>query len=294
MIATTADGSTDRSLLTAFTRARFLTREEEEALTREYCASRQPAVARRLVESHLGLVAKIARQCCSRREMLPDLIQEGSMGLMRAVEKFDPARGVRLASYAAWWIRAFIFHHIMANTRMMRIATTFPQRKLFFNLKRETQRLERNGEEALAKDIADNLGVTEEAVVEMRARMAGREVNLETTMAVDAEMPSQRLDGLSAPQRPDEMVETHQLRSAVSRKVQQVAATLDARDRAIFDERLMSEKPTTLNELGARFGVSRERARQLEERLKARLRPLFLEFRGELGAAEPQSADAAA
>jgi RNA polymerase sigma-32 factor len=292
MISKIVDGSTDRNFLASFTKARFLTREEEGELTRQYCESHDPEIARRLVESHLGLVAKIARQCCSRREMLPDLIQEGCMGLMRAVEKFEPTRGVRLSSYAAWWIRAYIFHHIMANTRLMRIATTFPQRKLFFNLNRETARLERNGKEALAKDIADNLGVTEEAVVEMRARMSGREVDLETTLAVDAGMPSQRLDGAAAPQRPDEMVETHQLRTAVSRKVEQVVATLDVRDRAIFDERLMSEKPTTLNALGARFGVSRERARQLEERLKTRLRPLFSEFRGDSGATE--SAGAAA
>src|SRR6202008_1239328 len=120
-----------------------------------------PALARRLVESHLRLVVKIARQCCSRQSLLPDLIQEGCLGLIRAVEKFDPDRGIRLSSYAAWWIRAFIYHHIMTNTRMVRIATTFHQRKLFFNLNRATQQLERDGKEVLPKDIADHLGVTE-------------------------------------------------------------------------------------------------------------------------------------
>lgn len=252
-------------------------------LARKYRETHDPAVARRLVESHLGLVWKIARQCCSRRDMLPDLIQEGCMGLMRAVEKFDPDRGIRLASYAAWWIRAFIYHHIMSNTRMMRIATTFAQRKLFFNLNREIQRLERQGKEALAKDIAAQLGVTEKQVVEMRARMAGREVQMETTLAGDSGLAHQRLDGASEPEQPDQLVEDHQLRRAVSQKAEQVAATLDERDRAIFEERLIAEKPTTLNDLGARFGVSRERARQLEERLKTRLRPLFQEFRGDVG-----------
>jgi RNA polymerase sigma-32 factor len=265
-----------------FKHSRFLTREEEADLARHYRETHDPAAARQLVESHLGLVTKIARQCCSRPEMLSDLIQEGCLGLMRAVEKFDPERGIRLSSYAAWWIRAFVYDHIMTNSRMMRIATTFTQRKLFFNLNREVQRLERQGKEALAKDIAEKLGVTEQAVVEMRARMGGREVHLETTLAVDSGGLHQRIDGASGPQQPDQLVEDHQVRSAVARKVEQIVATLDERERTIFNERLIAEKPTTLNQLGARFGVSRERARQLEERLKERLRPLFQEFRGEL------------
>lgn len=263
-----------------FKYAPLLSREEEERLARQYRETHDPAIARVLVESHLRLVAKIARQCCSRQDLLPDLIQEGCMGLMRAVEKYDPDRGVRLASYAAWWIRALIYHHIMSNSRMMRIATTFAQRKLFFNLNRTVQRLEREGKEAQSKDVADQLGVSERVVVEMRARLASRDVQLETTVAVDQASVHQRLDGVSAPDQPDELVEARQLRGAVSRRVAQVVATLDARERAIFDERLMAEKPATLNELGAKFGVSRERTRQLEERLKERLRPLFLEFRG--------------
>src|SRR6185369_12616081 len=99
-------------------------------------------------------VVKIARQCCSRQSLLPDLIQEGTLGLMRAVEKYDPDRGIRLSSYAAWWIRAFIYQYIMANARMLRIATTFAQRKLYFQLNRESQRLEREGKPALSQDIA--------------------------------------------------------------------------------------------------------------------------------------------
>src|SRR5688572_15991845 len=129
----------------SFKDAKLLTREEETTLARQYRETHDPAVARRLIESHLRLVTKIARQCCSRRELLPDLIQEGCLGLMRAVEKYDPERGIRLSSYAAWWIRAFIYQHIMANSRMMRVATTFTQRKLFFNLNRESERLSREG-----------------------------------------------------------------------------------------------------------------------------------------------------
>jgi RNA polymerase sigma-32 factor len=284
---TTLDApSLSLSLVTkTFKEARLLTREEEIELARRYRETHDPQVARKLIESHLRLVAKIARQCCSRRDLLADLIQEGCLGLMRAVEKYDPDRGIRLSSYAAWWIRAYVYQYIMANSRMMRVATTFSQRKLFFNLNRECQRLERDGQEAQSKDIAQNLGVSEQAVNEMRARLSGREVQFDTTVAVDSGQEHERLDGASSPPRPDEMVEDHQLRSAVARRLEQVAATLDPRDRIIFDERLVAEKPITLRELGQRFGVSRERARQLENRLKDRLRPYFSEFVAEEGAA---------
>jgi RNA polymerase sigma-32 factor len=284
MLSTSSEETTTAHSIsvTPFKQTRLLTREEETELARKYRDERDPVAARRLVESHLRLVAKIARQCCSRPAMLPDLIQEGCLGLIRAVEKYDPDRGIRLSSYAAWWIRAFIYQHIMANSRMMRVATTFTQRKLFFNLNRECQRLERNGEEAKSKDIAERLGVSEEAVIEMRARLGGREVQFDTTVAVDSGPQHEPLSGLSAPQRPDEMVEDQQLRSAVAKRLSEVAATLDPRERTIFDERLIAENPITLRELGLRFGISRERARQLENRLKQRLRPLFQEFRGDL------------
>jgi RNA polymerase sigma-32 factor len=256
----------------------LLTREEEVALARSYRESHDPAIARKLVESHLRLVAKIARECCSRRELLPDLIQEGCLGLIRAVEKYDPERGIRLSSYAAWWIRAFIYQYILANSRMMRVATTFTQRKLFFNMNRECRRLERNGQEASSKEVAENLGVSEKAVVEMRARLGGREVSFETTLAVDSGAASQRLDGAATPERPDELVEDSNLRSAVARRRSEIEGGLDPRERVIFHERLIAEHPITLRALGERFGISRERARQIENRLKERLQPLFREF----------------
>ncbi len=266
-----------------FKKGQMLTREEEVELAKKYQETRDPALARKLIESHLRLVVKIARQCCSRKNMLPDVIQEGCLGLIRAVEKYDPSRGIRLSSYAAWWIRAYVYQYIMANSRMMKVATTFAQRKLYFNLNRECRTLERDGKEADSKEIANRLGVSEKTVVEMRARLGGREVQFDTTVAVDAGGSGQNIEGMSAPQRPDDMVESHQLRAAVRTKLDEVATTLDARERAIFDERMLAENPITLRELGLRFNISRERARQLEERLKRRLRPIFVEL---LGAAE--------
>jgi RNA polymerase sigma-32 factor len=262
-----------------FTYVRPLTCEEEQALARTYRDGRDPAIARTLIESHLPLVMKIARQCSRRPAMLPDLIQEGCLGLIRAVEKYDPDRNVRLSSYAAWWIRAFVYQYLMANSRIMRLATTYSQRKLFFNLKRECDRLERDGEEAAPAQIAQNLGVTEKAVIEMRGRLGGREVPFDTIFATEAGTAGERVDGALVPRPADEMVEDHQVRQGVARKLGLAVATMNDRERAILSERLMADTPTTLRDLGRRFGIGRERARQLESDLKRRLRPIMSEFR---------------
>lgn len=259
----------------------LLSRKEEVELAQRYRETKDRALARRLVESHLRLVVKIARQCCSRQSLLPDLIQEGCLGLIRAVEKYDPDRGIRLSSYAAWWIRAYIYQYIMANSRMIKIATTFTQRKLFFNLNRECSRMERAGKDVDPKEIAARLGVSEKAVIEMSARLNGREVQFDTTVAVDPPSPGECLHAINVPMRPDEEVEARELQSVIRKKLNEVVGTLETRERLIFEERLLADKPITLRELGARFGISRERARQLEERLKKRLRPMLQDMLGE-------------
>lgn len=253
----------------------LLSREEEADLARRYRETKDPKIARRLVESHLRLVIKMARQCSSRPALLPDLIQEGCLGVMRAIEKFDPDRGIRLSSYAAWWIRAFMYQYIMANARMVRVATTFTQRKLFFNLNREQNRFEAAGQTIDPKEIATRLNVPEEAVVEMTTRLSGREVQFDVVVATE---PSSDAFSSYAPPRPDEDFERRQLQEAVAQRLKHAAGTLEGRDRQIFDERLLAEKPITLRELGDRLGVSRERARQLEERVKGRLRVLLQDF----------------
>lgn len=252
----------------------ILTREEELRLATEYKETQDPKLAQRLVEGHLRLVVKIARECSSRKALLPDLIQEGCLGLMKAVSKYDPTKGVRLSSYASWWIRAYMFQYIMANARVLRVATTFAQRKLFFSLRRETEKLRGSGEPVEPKELAARLGVHEDDVREMEERLNGRDVQYDTTAAVESrpgeygELPGETV-------LPDQLVEANEFRNAVRAKLEDLKMGLEARERLIFEERLVAENPITLQELGQRCGISRERARQIEERLKMRLRPHF-------------------
>jgi RNA polymerase sigma-32 factor len=259
----------------------LLSREEEHELAVKFHQTRDPEIAYRLVTANLRLVVKIAHEYRRAAFNLLDLIQEGNIGLMHAVQKYDPFRGVKLSSYAAWWIRAYVYQYIMANSRMIKVATTFTQRKLFFNLNRECNRLERAGKEVEPKEIAARLGVSEKAVVEMSTRLNGREVQFDTTVAVDPPSADECLGGINVPQRPDEEVENRELQGAIRKKLDELVGSLETRERLIFEERLLAEKPITLRELGQRFGISRERARQLEERLKKRLRPVLQTMLGE-------------
>lgn len=261
--------STER-LMQGLKRYPVLEREEEMRLALQYQRTRDPGIARRLVEGHLRLVIKIAHECCFQQTMLPDLIQEGCLGLMRAVAKYDPARGVRLSSYASWWIRANIFHYIMTNARIVRVATTFAQRKLFFSLRRETQKLRAEGELPDTVALARRLRVPEGDVLEMSARLAARDVHFGS--GSDAKGAASEADLAHPEAPPDEVLATHEVRAVVRRHMQELDGDLEGRERVIFDERLCAEEPLTLQEVGKRFGLSRERARQIESRLKRRLR----------------------
>ena len=262
----------------------LLTREEEHDLAVKLYEDDDVDAARRLVTSNLRLVVKIAHDYRRAYRNLLDLVQEGNIGLLQAVKKYDPYRGVKLSSYAAWWIRAYILKFILNNWRMVKIGTTQAQRKLFFNLRKEKEKLEQMGFAPDHKLLAARLDVTEKEVIEMDRRLAGGDMSLDIPVSRDEEGGQTRMDMLSSEHasRPDVAAEAGQIQGMLREKLQAFGATLKGREKEIFDDRLLTDEPVTLQELGDRFGVSRERTRQLEKRLVGRLRTYLEE---ELGGA---------
>jgi RNA polymerase sigma-32 factor len=218
-------------------------------------------------------VVKLAHEYHRNPLSLLDLVQEGNIGLMQAVKKFDPERGVKLASYAAWWIRAYILRYIMDNWKMVKLGTTEAQRKLFFKLRQEQERLIRQGFEATPKLLAERLNVSEQDVVEMDQRLRQDEVSLDAPVSVDDDRQTRgdRLLPTNAPAADDTLGDA-QLKALFREKLTEFAATLSEKERYLFDRRLIADEPLTLQDIGAHWGVSRERARQIEAALVARMK----------------------
>jgi RNA polymerase sigma-32 factor len=252
----------------------LLTREEEHELAVKYQETGDVEAARRLVTSNLRLVVKIAHEYRRAHRTLLDLIQEGNVGLVQAVKKYDPYRGVKLSSYAAWWIRAYMLKHILNNWRLVKIGTTQAQRKLFFNLKKEKDKLESMGFEASSKALAEALQVPEREVVDMERRLGQGEMSLDAPLGKDDDSGRSHLDMLesSGDTRPDVRAEGDEFRAMLREKLEAFAGTLRGRELTIFQERLLTDSPKTLQDIGESYGISRERARQLEKRLTEKLK----------------------
>ncbi len=254
-----------------------ISREEEQALALRWVEEGDLEAARRIVLSNLRLVVKIAMEYRRAWTNLLDLIQEGNLGLMQAVHRFDPTKGVKVSSYAAYWIRAYILKYLMDNIRIVRLGTTRAQRKLFFRLNKEKRELERLGIEVEPKLLAERLDVSEDDVRDMQQRLSESDLSLNA--------PARRDDsgdeyGDFMPARGDtaeENVANAELRNVFLEKVGGFAEELDERDRQILDERILAEEPKTLQDLADEFSVSRERVRQLEVRLVNRLRDYLKE-----------------
>ena len=254
--------------------AEVLPPEEEKRLALLYRDHKDPDAASRLVRGNLRLVVKIAEEYGRSEDQLMDLIQEGNLGLLHALGKFDPERGVKLSSYAAWWIRAYILKFVLANFRVVRLGTTLAQRKLFYKLRRERERLERNGAEVDVNQLAIALEVRPSDVAEMEMRLASPEVSLDAPVRSDDDRPSPSSNMATSDPgiRPDHQLEEDEFRRRLRSCIERFGEALTGRERQIFAERLVSDEPLTLQELGRRYGVSRERARQLESRLKEKIR----------------------
>ena len=254
-----------------------ISREQEHELAVRWQKDNDLEAARALVLANLRLVVKIAMEYRRSWTNVLDLIQEGNVGLMQAVHRFDPYKGVKVSSYAAYWIRAYILKYILDNIRVVRLGTTRAQRKLFFRLNKEKRELERQGFEVEPRLLAERLEVSEDDVRDMEQRLA------ESDLSLNAPVGSEQGGGefgdfiAATGQSAEERVAGAELRTVFFEKVRAFAETLDERNRRIVDERILSEKPRTLQQLGEEFGVSRERVRQLEARLVARMREYLKE-----------------
>ena len=248
-----------------------LSREEEHKLAVDYKEYGSLEAAYKLVMGNLRLVVMIAREYQKAFKNLLDLIQEGNMGLMEAVKNFDPYRGVRFPSYAVWWIRAYIIRYIMSDWRMVKIGTTQAQRKLFFNLQKEKEKLEAEGITPGPKLLAQRLNVKENEVIEMEQRLGSRDLSVDVPIGEGDEatllnfLPDDK-------QSPEEQIAETQYRELLREKMAQFAQGLKDKELVIYQERLLNEDPLTLREIGEKYGISRERVRQIEERVKKKLK----------------------
>jgi RNA polymerase sigma-32 factor len=256
-------------------RYKLLTREEETELAIRYTEAGELSAAHKLVVSNLRFVVKIAHEYRGYGLKLLDLVQEGNIGLMMAVKKFDPSKGYRLISYAVWWIRAYIQNFIIRSWSLVKLGTTQAQRKLFFKLRSERDRADREagpGEVASAGSLAKRLKVAEGEVNDMEMRLAARDFSLDAELEPGARQS--HLDLLADDKGPNQEEELAKLeeRRLVRGKVHEAMGSLNEKERYIVENRLMTDEPKTLQEIGQHFAISRERARQIEGNVIRKIR----------------------
>ncbi len=249
-----------------------ISREEEHLLATRWVEEGDREAGRQLVVSNLRLVVKIAMEYRRAWTNVLDLIQEGNLGLLQAVQRFDPTRGTKLSSYAAYWIRAHILKYLIDNIRLVRLGTSRAQRKLFFRLNKEKQELENQGFEVGPKLLAERLDVTEADVVDMEQRLSEPELSLDAPVQGERDSASYGDFIPAGGDSAEENVASNQLRRVFMEHVHAWADELDDRDRQIVERRILADEPDTLQDLGNEFGITRERVRQLEARLVNKLR----------------------
>jgi RNA polymerase sigma-32 factor len=254
----------------------LLTREQEQRLAEAYHTTKDTKAAEALVKGNLRFVVKVAAEYTKFGAKLIDLIQEGNVGLLHAVKEYNPYKGVRLITYAVWWIRGYIQDYLMRQYSMVRIGTTQAQRKLFYRLQKERQALERAGQDGSdVKLLSTRLGVTPEDVTTMQQRLRGRDISLDQPLADNsmATLLDREVDGsISA----EDQYAREQLLAALRTHIERIRPSLNKRELYILENRLLADEPMTLQEVGDIYGITREAVRQLEGRLIDKIRKLML------------------
>jgi len=251
----------------------LLSREQEHELAIHFRHTGDRETLHKLVTSNLRFVVKIAFEYVHYRVKLLDLIQEGNMGLVKAVQEFDPYKDVRLTTYAVWWIRSYIQDAILKNYSLVKLGTTQAQKRLFYRLRAEQKKLEQMGmvPQQNVKLLASRLDVREKDIQEMDQRLGQNDLSLNAPTAADDK--KEYLQTLADPSElPDETLGDAEQRELFRKILLRFADTLEGREKEVFSERLISEHPMTLQELGDKYGVTKERARQIEEQIKKKLK----------------------
>lgn len=261
--------------LSEISQYRLLTREEEVELGKRVQEDGDMEAAYQLVTSNLRLVVKIALEFQRVwMQNLLDLIQEGNIGLMQAVKKFDPYKNVKFSYYASFWIKAYILKFIMDNWRLVKIGTTQGQRKLFFKLKKEKQRLIEEGFDPKPKLLSQRLGVSEREIVDMDQRLDGWDVSLDSPVKEGSD--TGRIEFVSeGSASAEDHVAKKEIEVLLHNKVAEFRKQMTDRELEIFDQRIFSDTPVTLQEIGDRYGISRERVRQIEKNVIKKMRDYF-------------------
>jgi len=253
----------------------LLTREQERELGAKVKDHQDPDAAYVLITSNLRLVVKIALEYQRVwMQNLLDLIQEGNIGLMQAVRKFDPYKNVKFSYYASFWIKAYILKFIMDNWRLVKIGTTQGQRKLFFKLKKEKQKLIEQGFDPKPKMLSERLGVSEREIIDMDQRLDGWDVSLDAPLKDDSD--TERMEFMDTDEASiEDQVAKKEMESLLHEKIHEFRAEMTPRELEIFDQRIFSDSPVTLQEIGDRYSISRERVRQIEKNIIKKMREFF-------------------
>lgn len=250
----------------------LLTREETDRLARKFHEEKDPDAAYRLVTANLRLVVKVSMDFQKYwMQNFLDLIQEGNVGLVQAVKKFDPYRGVKFSYYAAYWIRAYILKFIMDNWRLVKIGTTQAQRKLFFSLNKERKLLESQGFLPEAKLLAERLNVKESEVLEMSQRMDNWDLSLESPVREDSDNDQKSFLPDSGPSVEQKVAEI-EIQERMGELLAKLKDKLNEKEQVILAARLLSDEPLTLQDIADQFGISRERVRQIEANLLTKMK----------------------
>jgi RNA polymerase sigma-32 factor len=261
--------------LAEISKYKLLTREQEIELGKKVQEEGDSEAAYVLVTANLRLVVKIALEFQRVwMQNLLDLIQEGNIGLMQAVQKFDPYKNVKFSYYASFWIKAYILKFIMDNWRLVKIGTTQGQRKLFFKLKKEKQKLIDQGFDPKPKLLSERLGVSEREIIDMDQRLDGWDVSLDAPLKDDSD--TERIDFINTDaESTEDRVAKKEIEALLHNKIEEFKKTMTSRELEIFEHRIFADTPATLQEIGDRYNISRERVRQVEKNIIKKLRDFF-------------------